>query len=41
MNQIKKNEMGGACGSIGDRRGACRFFGEKPEGKKLLVRPRR
>jgi hypothetical protein len=33
-DQIKKNEMGGACGNTGDRRGAYRVLVGKPEGKR-------
>jgi hypothetical protein len=38
--QIKKNEMGGACSTTGDRRGAYRVFLGIPEGKRPLGRPR-
>ena len=38
-DQIKKNEMGGECGTHGDRRGAYRVFvGGGPEGKRQLGR---
>jgi hypothetical protein len=37
----EKNEMGGACGKDGDRRGVHRVLVGKPEGKVPLGRPRR
>jgi len=37
----RKNEMGGACGTHGDRRGVYRVLMGKHEGKKPLGRPRR
>jgi len=40
-HQIKKNEMGEELSTYGVRRGACRGLMRKPEGKKLLGRPRR
>jgi hypothetical protein len=39
-HQIKNNDMGGACGSW-ERRGTCGGLVGKPEGRKLLERPRR
>jgi hypothetical protein len=39
-DQIKKSEMGGACGAYGERRGACRVLMGKPEGMRKLGRPR-
>jgi len=39
--EIRKNEMGGACNTCGDRIGAYRVLLEKPEGKRPLGRPRR
>jgi len=38
-DQIKKNEMGGACGTNGVRRGSCRVLVGKPEGKRPFGRP--
>jgi hypothetical protein len=35
------NEMGGACSVEGEERGVCRVLMGKPEGKRLLGRPRR
>jgi hypothetical protein len=35
-----KNEMGGACSAYGDERGVYRVLVGKPEGKRLLGRPR-
>jgi hypothetical protein len=32
---MKKNEMGGACGTYGDRRGAYRVLVGRLEGKKI------
>ena len=40
-DQMRKNEMGRACGMCGDKRGEYRVLVGKPEGKKPLVRPRR
>ena len=40
-NKIKKNEMGGACGTYGEGRGVYRVLVGKPEGKRPLGRPRR
>jgi hypothetical protein len=37
-NQIKKNEVGGICGTCGDRRGACRDVVGRPDGYALLGR---
>jgi len=39
-DQIKKNEMGGACSKYGDRRGADRILVGKPDGKRPLGNPR-
>ena len=39
-DQIKKNEMGGACSTYGGRRGAYRVLVGKPNGKRQLERPR-
>ena len=38
---IEKNEMGGACGRMGEGRGVHRVLVEKPEKKKPLGRHRR
>ena len=38
VDQIKKNERGGACGSMGDRIGAYRILVGRPEGKRPLGR---
>ena len=38
-DQIKKNEMGEAYGTYGDRRDAYSVLVGKPEGKKALGRP--
>ena len=38
-DEIGKNEVGGACNTCGDRRGACRVLVEKPEGKRPLGKP--
>ena len=38
---IKKNEMGGACSTYGEGRGAYWVLVGKPEGKRPLGRPRR
>jgi len=40
-DQIKKNEMGTACGKYGGQRGAYRVLLGRPEGKRLLGRLRR
>jgi hypothetical protein len=40
-NKIDKNEMGGACRGMGERRGVYRVLVGKPEGKRPLGRPRR
>ena len=32
--------MGGACSTIGEKRGVYRVLAEKPEGKRLLGRPK-
>jgi hypothetical protein len=40
-DQIKKNEMGGACSTYGEGRGACRILVGIPEGRRRLGRPRR
>jgi hypothetical protein len=39
-DQIKKNEMGRACGTCGDRRGADRVLVKRSDGKRQLGRPR-
>jgi len=39
-DKIEKNEMGGACSAIGERRGIYRVFVGKPEQKRPLGRPR-
>jgi hypothetical protein len=36
-----EDEMGGACSTIGENRNAYRLLVGKPEGKRLLGRPRR
>jgi hypothetical protein len=41
IDQIEKNEMGGACSMYGTRRGVGRVLVRKPEGKRPLRRPRR
>jgi hypothetical protein len=38
--QIEKNEMGRACNAYGEGRGVYRVLVGKPEGKRLLGRPR-
>jgi hypothetical protein len=38
---FEKNEMGRACGTYGEERGAYRVLVGKPEGKRPLGRPRR
>ena len=40
-HEMKKTEIGRACSTYGERRGAYRFFAGKPEGRRPLVRPRR
>jgi hypothetical protein len=40
-DKIEKNEMGGACGADGEERGVYRVLVGKPEGKRLMGRPRR
>jgi hypothetical protein len=37
---MKKNEMGAACSTYGERRGVCRVLVGKPEGESPLGRPR-
>jgi hypothetical protein len=39
-DKIKKNEMGGACSTYGERRGVYRVLVGKTEGKRPLGRPR-
>jgi hypothetical protein len=39
-DHTKKNEMDGACGTHRERRSAYRVLVVKPEGKRLLGRPR-
>jgi len=39
--KIKKNEMGGVCGTYVEGRGVYRVLVGKPEGKRPLGRPRR
>jgi hypothetical protein len=39
-DQIKKNEMGGACSVYGERRDVYRVLVGKPEGKRPFGRPR-
>jgi hypothetical protein len=38
-DQIKNNEMGGACSTYGERRGIYRVLVGKPDGKRPLVDP--
>jgi len=38
-DKIEKNEMGGHVARMGERRGICRVFVEKPEGKNHLEDP--
>jgi hypothetical protein len=38
---VKDDEMGGECGTIGEKRNAYRLLVGKPEGKRPLGRPRR
>jgi hypothetical protein len=40
-DQEKKTEMGRTCGTRGERRGAYRALGGKPERRRPLERPRR
>jgi hypothetical protein len=40
-DQIKKNEMGGACSTYGERRGVYKVLVGKPEEQRPLGRPRR
>ena len=40
MNHIKNIEMGRACGTYGDKRGAYRVLVTRPEGKRQLSRSR-
>jgi hypothetical protein len=40
-DQIEKNEMGRACSTYGEKRGAYRTFVRRPEGRQPLGRPRR
>jgi hypothetical protein len=40
-DQIKENEMGGACSKYGERRGVYRILVGKPEGKRPHGRPTR
>jgi len=41
-DQIKKNERGGACGTVwGDKRVAYTVLVRNPQGKRPLARPRR
>jgi hypothetical protein len=40
-HQIKKNEVGGACSTYGEGRGAYRILVGRPEGRRSLGRPRR
>jgi len=35
---MEKNEMGGACSTLGKRRGSYKFLVGKPEGKRPLGR---
>ena len=39
-DKIEKNEMGWACGGMGEERGVYRALVVKPEGKRPLGRPR-
>jgi hypothetical protein len=39
-DKIKKNEMGGSSSTMGEKRGASRFFVGRPEGRRLLGIPR-
>jgi hypothetical protein len=40
-DQIEKNDVGGACSTLGERRGVYSVLVEKPEGKRALSRLRR
>jgi hypothetical protein len=40
VGQIGKNEMGGACSMHGERKFVYRVLVGKPQGKRLLGRPR-
>jgi hypothetical protein len=40
-DQIEKNEMGGACSTMGERSGAYRILVGTPDGRRPLGRPRR
>jgi hypothetical protein len=40
-DQIKKNEVGGACSTCWEGRGAYRILVGRPEGRRPLGRPRR
>jgi hypothetical protein len=40
-DEVKKTEMGRTCGTYGERRGVYRALVGKPEGRRLLERPRR
>jgi hypothetical protein len=40
-DHINNNEMGGACETMGDKRGAYGVLVGRPEGKRPLGRPRR
>ena len=37
---FEKNEIGGACSTMGKRRGVCRVLVGKPEGKRPVGKPR-
>jgi hypothetical protein len=39
-DKIEKNEMGGSCGTYGERRGVYKVLAGKPEGKRPLRRLR-
>jgi hypothetical protein len=39
-DQVKEDEMGGACSTNGEKTNACRILVGKPEGKRQLGRPR-
>jgi hypothetical protein len=41
MISVKKDEMGGACSTSGEKRNAYRILVGKPEGKRPLGKPRR
>jgi hypothetical protein len=38
-DQIKKNEMGGECGTYGGKRGACRVLVGRTDGETPFARP--